>query len=313
MVRPRAFAGVKGRVERQRARKGIILRDVGISARTQERYYEAVRQLLPHVERCKDMEAMDETISDWIEDSFRKGLSLNTIGNALSGLHYFMPSTKRRLPSSWKLFGTWRRFETPSRAPPITGDLIWAMAGKALSEGDFSLGSLLLLGFHCFLRTGELLAVRPCDLLLGHETGIVTLPTSKGQTRHHMVESVTIEDCNLLVVLSELLKLKQEQRLMKVPIWVSSGSAFREAFYRLCRFFKVEHLQFRCYSLRRGGATSYFKECGLMERTLLRGRWASIAVARLYLCDALSQLPHLTASKESKRLIARYRAFWSTR
>ena len=312
MVRPRAFAGVRGRAERQKARKGIILRDVGISVRTQERYYEAVSKILPRLETCDNVATMDEVISDWIEESFQKGMSLNTIGNALSGLHYFIPATKKKLPACWKLFGTWRRFEIPSRAPPITADLVWAMVSKALQDGDFSLAALLGLGFHCFLRTGELLAVRPCDLLIKDQAGIVTLPTSKGQTRHHMRESVTLEDPHLLLLLEELVHLKRSQGLMKVPIWSLSGTQFRTAFLNLCRFFQVEHLQFRCYSLRRGGATAYFKACGLMEKTLLRGRWASIAVARLYLCDALSQLPHLTASKATKRLILQYRAFWST-
>eukprot|EP00435_Cladocopium_sp_Y103_P029357 s3595_g7.t1 len=217
MVRPRAFAGVRSRAERQKARKGIVLRNVGLSEKTQSRYYTAVATLLPERE-------MNENISDWIE-VFQKGCPLNTVADALSGIHYFLPSTKKRLPSSWKLFGIWRRFEVPSRAPPLTDDLLWAMTSKALQSGNFNLGSLLALGYHCFLRTGELLTVRPCDLLLGDSTGIVTLPTPKGQTRHHMKESVTIEDKTVLVILHELQELNRSQGLMKVPIWTQSGSA----------------------------------------------------------------------------------------
>jgi hypothetical protein len=178
---------------------------------------------------------------------------------------------------------------------------------------DFEMASLLALSFHCFLRTGEALAVRPCDLLLGKDSGIVTLPVSKGKTRHKLSESVTIFDVTVVDILHELYALKKAQGMMKVPIWTKSGTAFRTSFYSLCSFFHVEHLGFRCYSLRRGGATSYFKDCGLMEKTLLRGRWASIAVARLYLCDALAQLPHLTATPRTSRLVASYRAWLSTR
>lgn len=47
------------------------------------------------------------------------------------------------------------------------------------------------------------------------------------------------------------------------------------------------------YSMRRGGAT-YLLQAGVpVETILVRGRWRSIAVARLYLEDGLAQLPSL--------------------
>ena len=103
------------------------------------------------------MEDMDEQISDWIDKQFHLGAPLNTVADALSGLHYFLPSTRRRLPGSWKLFSIWRRMETPSRAPPLPEDLAWAIMSRAVQAGQFDLASLVGLGFHCFLRTGELL------------------------------------------------------------------------------------------------------------------------------------------------------------
>jgi hypothetical protein len=150
------------------------------------------------------------------------------------------------------------------------------------------------------------------DLLLGDHNGIVSLPVSKGRTRHNNKESVTITEPALLALLHELVLYKRESRLYKVPIWVHTGTAFRKALYELFKFFGVEHLQFRGYSLRRGGATAFYARTGNMEQTLLRGRWASVSVARLYLCDALSQLPGLVASKRTKELVVSYRAFWST-
>ena len=257
-------------------------------------------------------ESLDEAIADWIEEQFEKGAPLNTVADALSGIHYFVPSTRRGLPTSWKLFATWRKVEVPSRAPPLTSDLLWAMAAKALLDDNFELGALLLLGWHCMLRTGEMLAVRSTDLLLGEARGIVSLPASKGGTRHNMVESVTISDKFVLAVLHELKLLKQAQNLTQVPIWNASGTKFREAFKALCIFFRVNHMGFRGYSIRRGGATAFFQKTGSMEQTLLRGRWASVSVARLYLCDALSQLPALTASPHTRVLVQKFLTFWST-
>ena len=80
----------------------------------------------------------------------------------------------------------------------------------------------------------------------------------------------------------------------------------------MTKFFKVEHLGFRGYSLSRGGATAFLAETGLMEATLVRGRLASVNVARLCLCDALAQLPSLVATPTTRKLVSSYRAFWST-
>lgn len=267
--------------------------------------------LTEHLGDLHSVEDLDEAIAEWIDEKFHQGATLNLVADALSGLHYFMPFTKKKLPHSWKLFGIWRRHEVPARAAPLPEDLLWAMIGYSLSQQDFVLASLLGLGFHCFLRTGELLAVRPCDILLNSNGGIVTLPVSKGGSRRDIQESVTIFDPTLILILLELLELKKSLNLYKVPIWTASGTAFRNAFYKLCGTFHVSHLNFRCYSLRRGGATAFFAECGLMEKTLLRGRWQSVSVARLYLCDALSQLPNLVASPATKALVAKYRAFFS--
>ena len=255
---PRCFAGMRTRRARQHARRNIKLRDVGISAKTQERYYLAVSKVYKVIQNCCNTAEMDEKIADWIETVFHTGAPLNIVSDGLSGLHYFLPQTRRKLSMSWKLFGIWRRLEVPSRAPPSTEDICWAMISRCLQKGDFSMASLLGLGFDCFLRTGELLAIRPCDLLLRGSSGIVTLPTSKGQTRHHMKESVTIESITLIDILQETLLVKQSQGLTKVPFWTKNGEAFRKEFASLCAFFKVNHLNFRCYSLRRGGATAFF-------------------------------------------------------
>eukprot|EP00435_Cladocopium_sp_Y103_P055249 s1780_g18.t1 len=295
-----------------RARRNVVLRGVGITKKTQVRYYNAVSLLCKTVTDAATMEALDDQISDWVEEQFKRGAPLNVVADALSGLHYFVPSTRRRLPASWKLYGYWRKMEVPSRAPPLPEDLWWALMSRAVQMGHFELASLLALGFHCFLRTGELLSLRPMDLL-GPRQGIVTLPFSKGGSRHNIQESVTITDSKVLILLQEMVFLKKSQRRYRTAIWGRSGSAFRKELNALFTYFGVQDLGFRGYSLRRGGATAYFAKSGLMEKTLIRGRWASVAVAKLYLCDALAQLPHLVSSAKTRALVSEYRAFWSAK
>ena len=294
-----SFAGIRNRRARAQARQGICLRDAGIAKKTQGRSYLAVTKLCKVVSDVSSVEDMDDQIADWIEMQFHKGAPLNLIGDALSGIHYFLPSTRKRLPVSWKQLAVWRKMEVPSRARPLPADLCWAMMSRAVQRGHMSMAALLGLGFDCFLPTGELLSIRPLDLLLRNGKGLVTLPASKGGTRHNVKESATIQNPKLLVLLEELVLVKKEANLYRAPIWTGTGTQFRRQFHDRTKFFRVDHLQFRPCSLRRGGATAYFNRTGLMEQTLLRGRWASVSVARLYLCDALAQLAGLVASPSS--------------
>lgn len=289
-----------------KARKDLRLADLGVSANTQQRYYEAVRKLLPIIESARTFEEIDDLVGDWVELKFSSGEPLNTIADALSGLHYFIPASKKKLPLSWKLFSVWRRYEVPARAAPITADLLMAFAGRCLAKLDFPMATLLLLGFHCFLRTGELFQIAADDLLVNSKTGIVHLKSSKGGVRHNVKESVTIECPIVRQVVLQMIDIQRDAGLSGVPLWKHSGQAFRTSFLTLCREFDVMHLNLRGYSLRRGGATAYFQTTGSMEKTLIRGRWASSSVARIYLCDALSQLPKLKGTPETAKMLRKY-------
>lgn len=305
------FAGTTGRRARAKLRKGLILTDIGVSKNTQIRYRAAVAQLFSILENATTMEAIDDLISDWIQEKFSKGEPINIAADALSGLHHYIPLTRKKLPMSWKVFGIWRKYEIPSRAPPITSDLVLAMASYHLQKDNFTFGALLLLSFHCFLRTGEALQLKADDFLLGKDKGIVRIPRSKGGVRRNMVESITIDDPMVIDVLLELFDLKKSLGLLRLPLWTGSGQSFRGLFYRTCRIFAVSHLNFRCYSLRRGGATAYWQACGSLDKVLLRGRWQSTGVARIYLCDALSQLPDLKATGATKQMLRQYLPFFN--
>ena len=110
---------------------------------------------------------LDDLIADWIQEKFTSGEPLNTIADCLSGLHHFIPMTRKSLPVCWRLFGIWRRHEIPSRAPPITADLILGMSSYHMQCGNFTFGVLILLAFHCFLRTGEIFQLTTGDFWLG--------------------------------------------------------------------------------------------------------------------------------------------------
>ena len=298
--------------ERKKARTGVRLEDVAITPTTMVRYYLALRRVKPVLAAAEVTGNLDELMSSWIEQEFEDGCPLYMIGDTLSAISHFEPSLRRQLTRSWKLFGVWRKYEIPNRAPPLTLQITVAMAGYAVHRGWLQMAALLMLGFTGLLRTGEILAVRPMDFLFGTEVGLVTLPASKTGARHNVSESISIHD-PLTLRLCELLVEEQTRLgLQAVPCWTQSGQCFRSRFQFIVERLKLDTFQFRPYSLRRGGATAEFQAHGLMERTLIRGRWKNSSVARLYISDGISHLPRLKMTDVSKQLLLHFSTFVTT-
>ena len=146
-------------------------------------------------------------------------------------------------------------------------------------RNDLEFGTLLLLGFFALLRTGELLLVKPCNILFSKKHGIVALFATKTDKRDAAAETVAFDDPFAIMALQETLSLKNHQRLSNVPIWKHSAQNFRKKFtFYMKRFSLLTHA-FRPYSSRRGGATHLFQFTGSMELALLKGRWPSARVA----------------------------------
>lgn len=298
--------------ERRRARLHVRLSDVAIQPATRARYYHAVRRLLPYLDDVDSEEALDETIADWVETQFAAGEPLHNISDALCGLHHMQPWTRRLLTQSWKLFKVWRRFEVPMRAPPLTEDVLFGFVGKLFMDNELIMAALLMVGFHTMMRAHEMLEVCPSSFMLGEKSGIVSIPRSKSGQRHNSKESIGIYDLYSLELVRMMVAECKAKGNFNAPCWPHSAAKFREQFYGLARYFGIEHLGLKWYSIRRGGATWDFQRHGLMERTLIRGRWASTQVARLYITDARSQIPKLTISKDSRNKLTSFSRLFSS-
>ena len=49
-----------------------MLRDAGLSEKTQERYYLGVRKVLPILLRSRDLVELDEKVADWVQQRWEK-------------------------------------------------------------------------------------------------------------------------------------------------------------------------------------------------------------------------------------------------
>ena len=293
--------------ERKAARQGISLRGLGISPKTELRYNSGLATLIPVVEQATHIQDLDPLCEEWVELQWIKGTPLGVIGDALCGLQHYWPQLKGQLRGAWKLYRNWRRIEVPQRAPPLPRGVALALVGLFLEWEYPSMAFLVALGFHTFLRTGEMLSLEFRDIHLEKGSpGAVTVRKSKTGLRFNIDEAVAIYDVELYQ-LWELCHLPTAKPRYH-PIWDKSANAFRALFYRGLEALGLSNHQYQPYSIRRGGATHAFVTQQTMEAILLRGRWRSLAVARLYLEDGQSQLSQLLTTKKAKALLTRYQS-----
>ena len=158
-------------------------------------------------------------------------------------------------------------------------DVMQAMAVLLFSFGHPRLAVVLLVAFHCYLRTGEFLSLRVRGVLLDGARGAVRLDATKTSGRHAGIESVAIDDAMLRRLLGVVLAgLPADARICPV-----GPPEFRRLFRGLLVLLGIADLGFTPYSLRRGGATEDFFIHGSLDRCLFRGRWNSLQTARLYI------------------------------
>ena len=162
---------------------------------------------------------------------------------------------------------------------------------------------MLTIGFHCYLRTGEMFSFKVSDVVFDNnfETAVLMFGPTKTSVRRAGDEAVTAEDpfvCKCLRLLT-LHKMPGDKLLnMQQP-------RFRYLFKQIVKAWDLEDFNYLPYSLRRGGATADFRLHGNIERCIVRGRWASSKTARIYIEDSLAQLAKIALDDETRSAMIR--------
>jgi len=143
---------------------------------------------------------LDELLGEAIEFAWETGEQRGLAGNLLSGLEFFCPVLRGQLRYSWKLWRVWGNFAQPCRAPPFNVESVLAVALQMWEWGHRSAAVLTCVAFSCFLRTMEYVGLQFHQLTfsLDEDRCHITLPKSKGVSRHGGVEGVVLEDALLV-------------------------------------------------------------------------------------------------------------------
>ena len=290
----------------QRQRKGKLA-DLRVSKRILARYRFAVGLILAFWLSNENGPSVDSNwdraACEFIESMWAGGEPAYHANDALAGLQHFLP-LKGHLICSWKLVKTWHKLEPPARVLPMHPLLLMGMAGLLWRAGQQDIAALILVGFDCFLRSGELYQLERRDLLFERDKVVVKLRETKyGQQIGHdqMVLCHSLLACAALNKVCK--KLESHDKVLR-----SNPNTFRKHFAAAAKVFGFTE-RISVYSLRRGGATWSFLQSGSMELCLLRGRWQSSQTARIYLQDAVAGLSDLQLSDELRKRLQHHAMF----
>ena len=290
------------------------LREVGINARTRQRYlcqlrrfFRWVRLFAGHIP--SSLPELDRLASEFVNALWQEDDNVAYAGDFLSGLARFVPVARDGVPITRQFLCNWRRTVTRVRALPWSWDFTRAMAGVAWAYGRYDLAALFLVGFRGLLRTEEIVGLRPKSLLwIGRSASkvVVVLEATKTTTRKNAPEQVVVADPCVAVALR----------------WACVGVGPCETVFRrpprqfgddirwLAGLLGVEHPRLTAYGLRRGGATKFFHDCGSVDLLADKGRWQSVRAARIYVDSAVAQLAFWSMLQDSRgKLAAALRVF----
>lgn len=148
----------------------------------------------------------------------------------------------------------------------------------------------MLASFDAFLRTGELLSLQWSDVRIDAElSGAINFKHTTCGQRHAVFEAAVIFDPMVGKAYLQAKAMLPADTSFDHFILAGRPSEFYTLFYDVLRALGLESFGFRPYSVRRGGATAYYRATRSMEATIEGGRWASTRVARIYVNDGLAR------------------------
>ena len=302
--------GVKAKRERVKARALVgALKGNRVSAKTLVRYNRAILLFFEWLASKElglpdDLVMLDALLSEYAEILWQEGESRSGLGDTLSGLTNYLKFLRGKLPDAWAQHSTWKKLELPARATPFTKNILMAAVGVALSQNDLAMAAGLWLGFQGLLRTGELLGLLKADIQVFEEQSlaVISLGFTEGGKRRGEKEQIIVSDAELVALLALLCEnMRPGESLLPTEKF------FRLRFGVILKELGLQKSGYMPYSLRRGGATSLFLETGDWQAVQARGRWQSIATAKIYVSECVAMVRELSLNVNQARQMNRWK------
>lgn len=278
---------------RVRGRDRYLL-EWAVSAETRVRYTRNVREFLQWVvdndDDAQDVEELDDLLLDYIHELHGSGGAKSKAMGTFYGICMFEPQLKRKLVRSRQAIKGWNKRHPSRQWPPLTWELALAIAAQLARHNKPHYAIGVLLAFDCFLRVGELVALRREDIaddkdlrIAGEHKGMIV---RLAKTKTGVNQSVQVLNPDVQHLVRHLVRNTKPKR----HLFSFTTDQFRRSMRHVCAELGLSAL-YVPHSLRHGGATRYFHVLGMsMENILARGRWASTESARRYIQSGVAML-----------------------
>ena len=255
----------------------------------------AENRKLPHQE-----EELPPLLEEYAEPLWQEGESKADLANLLSAMELAEARLKPVTRSSWRLYGVWKKNEMTPRCTPIRLRWLKAMAGFAIKRGWHRDAFVLLISFDCLLRSTEGATLRMANFSMNKkkDSCLLVLNSSKGQTRTGVQESLMIQDPMLVTWAAALKDIDDPGE----PLIRGGACMLRRRFKVLLQDAGLTNMDLQLYSIRRGAATSMFRECASFDKVADRGRWRNIKTCRGYVDSALQDAASQKEQANNKKL-----------
>lgn len=285
----------------------MSLRFVGLHERSLRSYRRALLNFFRWLEEEEEQipkrhSQLDDQLSRYFEHLWLDDVNITYAGHVLSAFRRFYPQLRYRLPVSRQFFSNWKSVHVPKQAVPMPADVAMAIAGLAVTVGDYNMGLLTLLGFTAFLRTGEITNLLVSQVQVNCRTGQIILALPATKTSKHRLESVAVVDERLALFTNFVLA-----KIHGPSIGAMTPNQFRAKLKLLLKFLHLQAMDFTGYSLRRGGASFAFATGTHFDSLLVLGRWQSVKTARQYLDSGRAALVQLRLSPRSADLVETFK------
>eukprot|EP00435_Cladocopium_sp_Y103_P073070 s132_g42.t1 len=247
---------------------------------------------------------LDLALAEYLNSMYQEGEAVSAAGHAISGIKRFIPELRSQLPTASHFSRNWQKCHRPIRAVPISWELLQAMAALCWDQGSPHMALMLYVGFNCFLRTSEMLALQGCHLLPHHSKPEVAIVVPFSKTSNGNAQVLMVKDYNIW----RLTRHVTRQRPSAALLWPGTPAQFRALWGQilLCLDFRSD--DYTPYGIRRGGATWFFLETASLDATLARGRWSVSKTARSYVDDGTLTLARQHWSVAQRRNV--HKAEW---
>jgi Phage integrase family len=226
---------------------------------------------------------VDRHLAHFIQHTYNTGGSFDVAKCAVYGVQHRAPWLARELAGCKLALRGWKRRHPSTSHPPLTWELTCLLATWMALRGEHDAALAMLVGFDCFLRIGEILALKARDVAVANDPRLgsayrgvmVRLASTKTGTN----QSVTVEDAGVArMLVAHLRGRRPDDAVFAVP-----RHAFYTLFHGACRAFGLAGHNYSPHSLRHGGATRHFLLGRPLADIQFRGRWSNSKSVRTYI------------------------------